>query len=60
MFFAVFGSQIIKLAEEKGLATFLSDDEMVVFRACLESGLSCWSEVVELALMAATSERSEP
>jgi len=48
------------VAAEKALDEDLTSEEMHVFRACLDSGLSCWSEVVELALMAATSERSEP
>lgn len=43
--------------ERTPLPTDLSSDEMHVFRKCLESGLDCWSQVVELALAAATSER---
>ena len=45
------------VAREKNLPLDLTEDEMHVFEKCVESGLSCWHEVVELALMAATSDR---
>jgi hypothetical protein len=45
------------VASEHGLEIDLTEDEMQVFRKCLESGMSCWSEVIGLALACATSER---
>jgi hypothetical protein len=47
-----------RVTEQRELPLDLSPDEMHVFRKCLESGLGCWVEVVQLALWAATSERS--
>jgi hypothetical protein len=37
----------------------LSAEEMHTFRTCLEAGLGSWSEVVSIALMAATVGREE-
>lgn len=42
-----------------GMATDLSSEEMHTFRKCLEAGLGSWSEVVQIALMAATVGRGE-
>lgn len=49
---------VVDLLWKDRIVADLDEDEMRVFRKCLESGLSCWSEVIELAYRAAISERS--
>jgi hypothetical protein len=45
------------IAVQNGLPEDLTYEEMHVFRKCLEAGMGCWAEVVQLALAAATVER---